>query len=271
MTANSTNYAMVIPSLLCLAFYMLASLAAFHRLLDAQATRWPLFSCAWIAMALHAGELGPTLVSLGLGQNLSLLNVASFVSLLICLVMSLIARRFNGWILLPVTYGFAALLQTINTLMPGRYLVHLEQRPELLAHITLALLAFSVLMIATLFTLLLAYLNYHLKSRKRLALPHLPPLMTVEQRIYQLIVLGVGLLTASIACGLFFIDEMFAPDQWHKALLTFLAWSVYCTLLWGHHRHGWRGKTLILMSLLGSSLLFLAYFGSRFLKEILLN
>ena len=73
-----------------------------------------------------------------------------------------------------MTYGFAALLQTINTLMPGRYLVHLEQRPELLAHITLALLAFSVLMIATLFTLLLAYLNHHLKSRKRLTLPHLP-------------------------------------------------------------------------------------------------
>ena len=271
MTDNSINYAMVIPSLLCLAFYLLASLAAIHRLLDSQATRWPLLSCAWIAMALHAGGLGPSLLAQGLEQNMSLLNVASFVALLISLVMSLIVRRFNGWILLPVTYGFAALLQTINALMPSQYLVRLEQRPELLAHITLALLAFSVLMIATLFTLLLAYLDYHLKSRKRLALPQLPPLLAVERRIYQLIALGVGLLTLSIACGAFFLDEMFAPEQRDKAILTFLAWSVYCTLLWGHHRHGWRGNTLILMSLFGSGLLFLAYFGSRLLKELLLN
>ena len=58
---------MVIPSLLCLAFYLLASLAAIHRLLDSQATRWPLLSCAWIAMALHAGGLGPSLLAQGLG------------------------------------------------------------------------------------------------------------------------------------------------------------------------------------------------------------
>lgn len=271
MTVNSINYPMVIPSLLCLAFYLLASLAALHRLLNSHSISWPLVSSAWIAMALHAAGLGQEIVSTGLGQNLSLLNVASAVALLISLVMSLIVQRFNGWILLPVVYGFATLLQIVSNLIPGQYVLHLEQRPELLMHISLALLAFSVLMIATLFTLLLAYLNYHLKARKRLGLPHLPPLMTVETRVYQLILLGVILLTLSIGSGVLFLDEMFAPDQRHKAVLTLLAWCVYTCLLWGHYRHGWRGKTLISLSLLGSVLLLLAYFGSRFLKEVLLS
>ena len=90
---------MVIPSLLCLAFYLLASLAALHRLLNSHSISWPLVSSAWIAMALHAAGLGQEIVSTGLGQNLSLLNVASAVALLISLVMSLIVQRFNGWIL----------------------------------------------------------------------------------------------------------------------------------------------------------------------------
>ena len=39
---------------------------------------------------------------------------------------------------------------------------------------------FSLLMIASLFALLLAYLDYRLKNRKRVTLPNLPPLLMVE-------------------------------------------------------------------------------------------
>ncbi|MFC3912704.1 inner membrane protein YpjD [Pseudaeromonas sharmana] len=263
---------MVIPSLLCMTFYLLASLAALRHLLGAQSASWVLFSLAWSAIALHAAGLAQETMALERAQNLSLLNVASAVSLLIAALMSLSVRRFNGWILLPVAYGFAALLQIASSVMPTRYLIHLEQRPELMVHIALALLAFSLLMMASLFSLLLAYLNHYLKIRKRLGLlPHLPPLLTVEQRIYQLIQLGFLLLTLSILCGWFFIDEMFAPEQRLKAVLTFVAWALYAVLLWGHYRHGWRGRLLILLSLSGSLLLVLAYFGSRFLNEFWLG
>ncbi len=263
---------MVIPSLLALIFYLLAGIAALHNLLAVRARlSWQLLASAGAAMVLHGLALVGEIIGLEAGQDLSLLNVASFVSLLISLFMTLICRRFNGWSLLPVAYGFAALLLVVNYLIPSHYVIHLEQHPQVLLHIGLALMAFSVLMMASLFTLLLAYLDHHLKSRKRLSLQTLPPLLTLERRVYQLILLGVLLLTLSIGSGFFFLQDLFAQGKAHKAVLSMMAWVVYVLLLWGHHRHGWRGKTLIGLSLLGSLLLVLAYFGSRFVKEVLLG
>ena len=154
---------------------------------------------------------------------------------------------------------------------PGRYITHLEAHPQLLLHIGLALMAYSVLMIAGLFALQLACLDRQLKSRKISQLPSMPPLMTVEKRLFQLISAGLFLLTLSIASGLFFLEDMFAQGKSHKAILSILAWCVYVLLLWGHHTRGWRGRRVITLSLVGSVILTLAYFGSRFVKEVLLS
>ena len=70
----------------------------------------------------------------------------------------------------------------------------------------------------------------------------MPPLMTVEKRLFQLISAGLLLLTLSIASGLFFLEDMFAQGKSHKAILSILAWCVYALLLWGHHTRGWRGR-----------------------------
>lgn len=132
-------------------------------------------------------------------------------------------------------------------------------------------MAYSVLMIACLFALQLACLDRQLKSRKISHLPAMPPLMTVEKRLFQLISAGLLLLTLSIASGLFFLEDMFAQGKSHKAILSILAWCVYALLLWGHHTRGWRGRKVIMLSLIGSVILTLAYFGSRFVKEVLLS
>lgn len=89
--------------------------------------------------------------------------------------MTCVTRRFNGWILLPVVYSFSALLLAASALIPGRYITHLEAHPQLLLHIGLALMAYSVLMIACLFALQLACLDRQLKSRKISHLPAMPP------------------------------------------------------------------------------------------------
>ena len=83
--------------------------------------------------------------------------------------------------------------------------------------------------------------------------------------------LGEVLLTFSLGTGLLFWQEMFTLEQAPKALLTLAAWAIYLCLLWGHYRHGWRGRTLITLSLSGGVLLTLAYFGNRFVNEILLH
>ncbi len=267
----NNDLVMIVISVLALAFYLLAIVASLHLLLSAKPVgQRPLFACIGLALMTHAGALGSE-VLLSSGQNLSMLNVASLVSLIISCFMTCVTRRFNGWILLPVVYSFSALLLAASALIPGRYITHLEAHPQLLLHIGLALMAYSVLMIACLFALQLACLDKQLKSRKISQLPAMPPLMTVEKRLFQLISAGVLLLTLSIASGLFFLEDMFAQGKSHKAVLSILAWCVYVLLLWGHHTYGWRGRKVITLSLIGSVILTLAYFGSRFVKEVLLN
>ncbi|MBT3197796.1 MAG: cytochrome c biogenesis protein CcsA, partial [Gammaproteobacteria bacterium] len=48
-----------------------------------------------------------------------------------------------------------------------------------------------------------------------------------------------------------------------------ISWLVFATLLWGRHRHGWRGRTAIRWTLSGFGALFLGYFGSRFVVEFI--
>jgi ABC-type uncharacterized transport system permease subunit len=49
------------------------------------------------------------------------------------------------------------------------------------------------------------------------------------------------------------------------------ALAVYCRLLWGRHKDGWRGKQAIRWTLGGFVALMTAYFGTKLVLEILLH
>ncbi|MBM7455293.1 ABC-type uncharacterized transport system permease subunit [Oceanisphaera litoralis] len=256
---------------MAMAFYLLAAFACVHKLLNPQnkGHSYGLLA-ALCALLLHGLWLFNTVVQVP-GQNLSMLNVASIVSLIISALMTVLVTRFKVWLLMPLVYGFAGLLLVADVLLPGYYSMHLESRPEVLLHIGLGLVSYSLLVIASLLAILLGFLNHRLKTHKLTNLPAMPPLMTIEGYLFRLIFVGVVVLTLSISTGLFFLQEMFGPGKAHKAILTILAWCVYVGLLWGHHRLGWRGRKVIWTSVAGSILLTLAYFGSRFVREVLLG
>lgn len=262
---------MELLAILAMAFYVLAAFACVHNILNPQhrSSRASLLA-AVCAMALHGLWLFDIIVLVP-GQNLSMLNVASLISLIIAALMTVLVARFKVWLLMPLVYGFAALLLAADLLLPSNYSMYLETRPAVLLHIGLGLMSYSLLAIASLLAILLSFLTRRLKSHKLTNLPSLPPLMTLERYLFRLIFIGVLILTLSISSGLFFLQDMFSPTKAHKAILTIIAWCVYVGLLWGHHHLGWRGKKVIWTSLVGSLLLTLAYFGSRFVREVLLS
>lgn len=143
---------------------------------------------------------------------------------------------------------------------------------ELSVHILLSIFAYSFFIIATLQALLLAYQNYQLKHKHPSGLIRiLPPLQTMEALFFELLWSGQLLLSLSIITGFFFIGDLFAQHLAHKTLLSILAWIIYSILLWGHHRLGWRGNTAVRWAIGGFSLLVLAYFGSKFVLEVILK
>jgi len=140
------------------------------------------------------------------------------------------------------------------------------------AHVIPALLAYSLLTIASLQALILAYQNHALKNKSRIANARLlPPLQTMESLLFEFLWVGEALLTLAILSGFYFLEDMFAQHLVHKTVFALSAWFIYALLLWGRYQMGWRGNKAIRWALAGFICLMLAYFGSRLVLEVILQ
>lgn len=221
------------------------------------------------ALVFHAVALEQRIFGPDGGQNLSLLNIGSLVSLLICAIMTIVASRNRGWILLPIVYSFALINLAFATIVPNAFITHLETTPGMMVHIGLALFAYATLIIAALYALQLAWIDWLLKNKKLAFSTDIPPLMTIERKMFHITQIGVVLLTLVLCTGLFYLPDLFSRENIDKAVLSILAWFVYIVLLWGHYHEGWRGRRVVWFNCGGAFLLTMAYFGSRMLQHLL--
>lgn len=99
------------------------------------------------------------------------------------------------------------------------------------------------------------------------------PLLTLERLTFRFAGAGFVLLSATLVAGLVF-DEYLYGTAWkwnHKTVFSVLSWLVFALLLMGRARFGWRGWRAARLLFTGAALLLLAYVGSRFVLEIVLN
>lgn len=100
------------------------------------------------------------------------------------------------------------------------------------------------------------------------SLPMGLPLMRLERLTFRFVSAGFIVLSLAIFLGWLFSD----PWRWdHKVVFSILGWLVYAGLLTGRKRFGWRGPQATRWVYAGAGLLLLAYVGSRFVIEVLLN
>lgn len=223
------------------------------------------------AVLLHAGVLYPLLVTAN-GLNLGFFNAASLVCWLtaLLLLLSSLQRPLEnlGIALLPMT----ALTIALMFAYPSQHVLSETSSWQLDLHILLSILAYSLMVIAVLQALLLAVQDRQLRNRHPGGLIRaLPPLATMETLLIQLIATGFVLLSLALLTGFFFLEDIFAQHLVHKTVLSLIAWAVFATLLWGHWKFGWRGRTAIRWTLGGFVFLALAYFGSKLVLELLLG
>ena len=143
-----------------------------------------------------------------------------------------------------------------------------------MAHIGIAILAYSLFTFAALHALLMTIAERSLHNQPTLIkLPSFPPLMVMESLLFRVITIGFVLLTLTLISGMLFSEQIFGkPLQWnHKTLFSIASWVIYGWLLFGRYQYGWRGKKAIKLTLAGFLLLLLAYIGSRFVLQVLLN
>ena len=230
------------------------------------------FTAAVAGVVLHSLVLAAMLFTTE-GQNFSLLNVSSLMCWLITVAVTLTALRTPTILLLPVVYGFAALMQLAVLILPhSTALQHFEHNVSLLLHIVLAFVAYAVLMIAMLYSFQVSYISSKLKQKDFNPVSrHMPPLVQAETLQFRLLLAGTLLLGLALLFGAVFLDNWLAKENLHKNVFSLLGFIVFALLCWGHARLGWRGKIANSLTITGAVLLTLGYFGSRFVREVLLN
>lgn len=139
-------------------------------------------------------------------------------------------------------------------------------------HAWMALLAYATLAVAALLAVMLWLQERALRRREFHAwLRALPPLVELETLLFRTIGVGFALLTATLLTGLLFVDNLFAQHLVHKTVLSVLSWLAFGGLLLGRWRYGWRGATAVRWTLAAMALLILAFFGSKFVLELVLR
>jgi ABC-type uncharacterized transport system permease subunit len=95
------------------------------------------------------------------------------------------------------------------------------------------------------------------------------PLLQLERLTFRFVQAGFVVLTATLVLGLATMVSWSWRD--HKAVFSLLAWAVFAALLLGRWQRGWRGRRATRWLYAGAVLLLLAYVGSRFVLEVLLQ
>lgn len=94
------------------------------------------------------------------------------------------------------------------------------------------------------------------------------PLLRLESLTLRFVAAGFAMLTLTLVLGIWSSN----PWHWdHKSVFSVLSWLVFAILLVGRYQFGWRGRQAVRWLYAGSTLLLLAYVGSRFVMEVVLH
>ncbi len=222
------------------------------------------------ALAFHTLSFSGTVIT-EQGLHLGFFKISSLIGWLVAglLLASSIRKPLEN--LLIGIYPIAALGLVSAIISHGTKepVIHLSLYST--SHIILSLFAYSVLTIAAVQAVLLAWQDLQLRhQRVNGFVMQLPPLQIMEQLLFELIWVGVILLSAAIISGALFIEDLFAQHLVHKTLLSIIAWAIFSLLLIGRYRLGWRGSIAIRWILSGYLLLMMAYFGTKLVLEVIL-
>ena len=206
------------------------------------------------------------------GLSLGFYKISALMFLAVNLVCVLMMLRRPLQNLLVVLFPLSAMSVLVSTFAPETASITTELPGGLLLHIGCSILAYAVLTLAAAQSALVAAQDYQLRHRHTRGIVQiLPPLQLMETMLFELLFVGVILLTISIISGFIFVDDIFAQHLAHKTALTILAWVLFSVLLWGHHKLGWRSQTAVRLTLAGFAALMLAFFGSKLVLELVLQ
>ena len=177
---------------------------------------------------------------------------------------------------------FAMICAFLPTIFPGALISpKAVSDPWFKGHFIVATISVGLLSLAAMHAMLMSIQDRALhrqlaivpNSRAALWLEGLPPLMTMESLLFNLLYVGFALLTLTVFSGLLFSQTLFGKPLVfdHKTIFALISWVLFGGLLIARWRVGLRGRAAIRWVLSAYTALLLAYVGSRFVMEVILQ
>ena len=224
--------------ILALALHGLSLVAAFVFEADAgQGIRWgfaPVLSLtAWLVLTVHFTETRLVPIS-GLRRLFAVIGAASVA----------LALVFPGDVVI-VSYSVYAPL-----------------------HWTLGIAAYALFGVAVVHAAMLDAAERQMRQKAGAGLLGMP-LLSLERLTFMFVEAGFVVLTLAILIGLFTMGHWRWGD--HKTVLSLASWVTFAALIVGRRTRGWRGRQATRWVYAGAVLMLLAYVGSRFVFEVVLQ
>ena len=202
-----------------------------------QGIRWgfaPVLSLtAWLVLTVHFTETRLVPIS-GLRRIFALIGAASV----------LLALVFPGDVVI-VSYSMYAPL-----------------------HWTLGIAAYALFGVAVVHAAMLDAAERQMRQKAGAGLLGMP-LLSLERLTFLFVEAGFVVLTLAILIGLFTMAHWRWGD--HKTVLSLASWATFAALIVGRRTRGWRGRQATRWVYVGAALMLLAYVGSRFVFEVVLQ
>jgi ABC-type uncharacterized transport system permease subunit len=227
-----------------------------------------------IALALHGMLVYRGLVTAE-GLDMGVANAISLIVWLTVLIYWLAGLAFQGLTsILGLMAPVALLAVLFQATIPSHHYVTYTASPLFTAHFAIAMLAYSLFIVATVHALvMLAEEKWLHRGVMPPFLRSLPPLLEMEALLFRILLAAFVLLTLTVASGVFFSEQVFGKPLTftHKTVFGILSWLVFGGLLAGHYLRGWRGRTAVMWTISGFVLLMLSYVGSKVVLELVLK
>ena len=236
------------------------------------AARQGLLLPGMIAVALHGWVLYHSMFNNPAGLDVGFFTIISLVGWLVALLLLGAAFRQPIECLGILVLPFTALVLVLGQVSEQHHYLTNALSTGLKFHIIISIFAYSLLSIAMVQALLLYIQDAQLHNKHPGGfIRSLPPLQTMENLLFRMIGLGFIMLSVSLASGILFIEDLFTQHLVHKTILSISAWLIFAILLVGRWQFGWRGRIAIRWAMGGFIMLMLAYFGSKFVIELILQ
>ena len=256
----------------CVAMYCLGTLFLWREATGNKHSPLLSPSLTIVAIVLHGYLLYqsiyiPNALNISLGMAISMAGWIS-VTLYLCISFS---RKTSTLGIIVLPFGLIALL--IDAISINQIpLAHISHGMGW--HVALAIPVYGLLCMAFAQACLLLIQDRLLhKPVLGNTLPQLPAIQTMESNLFWLTLWGFLLMTANLIIGMVSNLNNFGVllNFNHHILLSILAWCCFACLLSGRKIAGWRGQTAAKWTIIAFGFLVLAYFGTRFVNELLLS